>query len=110
MTEYQKKTPLIAVLAFADMGYGIIACNTQNKPADDKQGKVDLTSLPAADQKLIKQGNCFLIYQAYVNVAHPCYYFHDGSVWRLKQAIAIMGELQLDQKFTEEELTNIAAF
>jgi hypothetical protein len=31
-------------------------------------------------------------------------------VWRLKQAIAIMGELQLDQKFTEEELTNIAAF
>ena len=59
MNRISKKTPLIAVLAFADMGYGIIACNTQNKPADDKQGKVDLTSLPAADQKLIKQGNCF---------------------------------------------------
>lgn len=44
------------------------------------------------------------------NVAQTYPYFHDGSIWDLKQAIAIMGELQLDKKFSEEELTNIEAF
>lgn len=44
------------------------------------------------------------------NIAHTYPYFHDGSVWSLKKAIAIMGELQLDKKFTDEELTNIEAF
>ena len=52
-----KKTQLIAALAFAAMGYGLIACNNQSNPTDSKDGKVDLSSLPEADQKLIKQGN-----------------------------------------------------
>mgnify|MGYP000010449338 CR=1 FL=1 len=50
-----KKSQLIAALAFAAVGYGLIACNNQSKPADSKTGKVDLSSLPEADQKLIKQ-------------------------------------------------------
>lgn len=44
------------------------------------------------------------------NVAQTYPYFHDGSVWDLKQAIAIMGELQLDKKFSDEELNNLEAF
>lgn len=44
------------------------------------------------------------------NVEHTYPYFHDGSVWGLKDAIKIMGELQLDKKFTDEEVNQIEAF
>lgn len=44
------------------------------------------------------------------NVSHTYPYFHDGSVWTLKSAIDIMGQLQLGKKFTDEELSNIEAF
>lgn len=37
-------------------------------------------------------------------------YFHDGSVWELKQAIAIMSELQLGKKLSEAEVNDIEAF
>jgi cytochrome c peroxidase len=44
------------------------------------------------------------------NIEHTYPYFHDGSIWSLKKAIAIMGELQLDKKFNDEELDNLEAF
>ena len=44
------------------------------------------------------------------NVTHTYPYFHDGSIWDLKQAISIMGELQLGKKLTEAEVNDIAAF
>ncbi len=44
------------------------------------------------------------------NIAHTYPYFHDGSVWSLKKAIDIMGQLQLDKKFTDEEIANVEAF
>lgn len=44
------------------------------------------------------------------NVDKTYPYFHDGSVWDLRQAIAIMGELQLGKKLTEEQVIDIEAF
>ncbi len=44
------------------------------------------------------------------NVDRTYPYFHDGSVWDLKEAIAIMGELQLGKKLSTNEVDDIAAF
>jgi len=37
-------------------------------------------------------------------------YFHSGSSWDLRQAVAVMGTSQLGQKLTEEEISRITAF
>lgn len=44
------------------------------------------------------------------NIAKTYPYFHDGSVFDLKEAIAIMGKVQLNKEFSEEELEAIFAF
>ncbi|MCX7897508.1 MAG: cytochrome-c peroxidase [Rhodocyclaceae bacterium] len=43
-----------------------------------------------------------------VELTYP--YFHDGAVWTLKEAVDIMGRLQLGRKFTEKENAQIVAF
>lgn len=44
------------------------------------------------------------------NIDRTYPYFHDGSVWSLADAVKIMGELQLDKKYTDEEVADIIAF
>jgi cytochrome c peroxidase len=44
------------------------------------------------------------------NIEKTYPYFHDGSVWDLKQAIAIMGELQLGKKLSDDQINDIEAF
>lgn len=44
------------------------------------------------------------------NVARTYPYFHNGSVWDLKEAIDIMGQAQLGKEIPKEEIDNIAAF
>ncbi len=44
------------------------------------------------------------------NIERTYPYFHDGSIWTLEEAVSIMGELQLDKKFTTEEVADIVAF
>ena len=44
------------------------------------------------------------------NVALTYPYFHDGSVWELDKAIAIMGEAQLGKQLPQSEVDNISAF
>jgi cytochrome c peroxidase len=44
------------------------------------------------------------------NIAETAPYFHNGTVWDLKEAIAIMGETQLGQKFTQKEIDSIYLF
>lgn len=44
------------------------------------------------------------------NVAQTAPYFHDGSVSDLKEAIKIMGKLQLNKSLSQSEIDNIAAF
>ncbi|MEK7679307.1 MAG: cytochrome-c peroxidase [Deltaproteobacteria bacterium] len=44
------------------------------------------------------------------NVALTYPYFHDGKVWRLEEAVRIMGEKQLNIKLTDEESASIAGF
>ncbi|MFZ5863718.1 MAG: cytochrome-c peroxidase [Nitrospirota bacterium] len=44
------------------------------------------------------------------NVTKTAPYFHDGSIWDLKEAIRIMGRLQLGTHLTDQEVEQIAAF
>jgi cytochrome c peroxidase len=44
------------------------------------------------------------------NIEKTYPYFHDGSVWSLKEAIAVMGELQLGKKLSTDEVDDIEAF
>jgi cytochrome c peroxidase len=44
------------------------------------------------------------------NVTRTAPYFHDGSIWDLKEAIRIMGRLQLGTQLTDNEVDQIAAF
>lgn len=44
------------------------------------------------------------------NIAETGPYFHDGSVSDLKDAIRIMGHIQLDKQLSQSEIDNIAAF
>jgi len=44
------------------------------------------------------------------NIEKTYPYFHDGSISDLKQAVKIMGKLQLNQDLTEEEIGNIVGF
>jgi cytochrome c peroxidase len=41
------------------------------------------------------------------NIELTAPYFHSGQVWDLKQAVAVMGQSQLDQKLTEDEIEKI---
>lgn len=44
------------------------------------------------------------------NIAKTYPYFHDGSVHDLKDAVSIMGKIQLKKEFTENELDAMVAF
>ena len=44
------------------------------------------------------------------NVALTQPYFHSGKVWKLKEAVAVMGSSQLGIKLTDDEAGTIAAF
>lgn len=44
------------------------------------------------------------------NVAKTFPYFHNGSVWELDKAVAIMGETQLGQTISPEDVSSIVAF
>lgn len=43
-----------------------------------------------------------------VELTYP--YFHDGAVWSLEESVAIMGDLQLGKRYTEQEIKDITAF
>jgi cytochrome c peroxidase len=44
------------------------------------------------------------------NVALRAPYFHSGQVWSLKQAVGVMGEVQLGTKLNDKEENDIVAF
>ncbi|MCD8529153.1 MAG: cytochrome-c peroxidase [Chitinophagales bacterium] len=44
------------------------------------------------------------------NVAETAPYFHDGSVKDLREAVKIMGQIQLAEPLTDEQIDNITAF
>jgi len=43
-----------------------------------------------------------------VDMTYP--YFHDGAVWTLREAVDIMGRLQLGRKYSDKENAQIVAF
>ncbi len=44
------------------------------------------------------------------NVARTYPYFHDGSVWDLREAVRIMAKVQLNKELTDEQIDYIVAF
>lgn len=73
---------------------------TKSKKVDE--GKADV-SQDEADVNVFKVPGLRNITKTYP-------YFHDGSVRDLKDAIRIMGKLQLNRELTEEQVENIAVF
>lgn len=65
-------------------------------------GKADVSNLEA-EQNMFKVPGLR-------NIAKTYPYFHDGSVRDLKDAIRIMGKLQLNKELTAEQVENIAVF
>ncbi|MBS3935033.1 MAG: cytochrome-c peroxidase [Sulfuritalea sp.] len=43
-----------------------------------------------------------------VDMTYP--YFHDGAVWTLKEAVDVMGRLQLGRKYSDQENAQVVAF
>lgn len=44
------------------------------------------------------------------NIIHTYPYFHDGSIWDLKQAVHIMGQTQLGKNLTDTQINEIVDF
>jgi len=44
------------------------------------------------------------------NITNTAPYFHNGAVWSLSEAVRIMGENQLGEKLSDDEISNIVAF
>ena len=44
------------------------------------------------------------------NITLTAPYFHTGSVWDLRQAVAVMGSAQLGQTLSDAEIDSITAF
>ncbi|MCX8145730.1 MAG: cytochrome-c peroxidase [Azovibrio sp.] len=66
------------------------------------QGRADVTKKDA-DRMMFKVPTL-----RNVELTYP--YFHDGAYWTLKEAVDIMGRLQLGKKFSEQENAKIVAF
>src|SRR5208283_5274159 len=70
-------------------------------PPDDK-GRFDVSRTPS-DEYVFRAAPLR-------NVALRAPYFHSGQVWSLKQAVGIMGQVQLGQRLTDKEEDSIVAF
>ena len=80
--------------------YGDYASLTKSKKID--KGLFDRTK---------KEGDQFMFkVPSLRNVAKTYPYFHDGSVVSLKDAIKIIGKLQLNKDLTDVEIVTIEAF
>jgi len=66
------------------------------------QGRADVTKKDA-DRMMFKVPTL-----RNVEMTYP--YFHDGAVWTLKEAVDLMGRLQLGKKFTDKENAQVVAF
>jgi cytochrome c peroxidase len=44
------------------------------------------------------------------NIELTAPYFHTGKVWKLREAVAIMGSSQLGEKLTDKEIDDVVAF
>lgn len=44
------------------------------------------------------------------NIEHTYPYFHDGSVWKLEDAVRIMAKTQLGKELTDQQVKDIVAF
>jgi len=82
--------------------FGLVTTpNSEILPPNDK-GRFAVTETPG-DEYVFRAGPLR-------NIALRAPYFHSGQVWSLKQAVGIMGTVQLGKKISEEEEDAIVAF
>jgi len=93
--------PLLGGNMFQKFGvYGEYWKATKSKKVDN--GRFDLTKKEAEKY--------FFKVPSLRNVSKTAPYFHDGSVTDLKEAITIMGKLQLNKDLTSQQVDDLAAF
>ncbi len=83
-------------------GVGIGGASLQRFDYGTDQGRFEVTK-NEADRKVFRVPTL-----RNVELTYP--YFHDGSVWSLKEAVMIMGEKQLGLKLKKKEVADITAF
>ncbi len=83
-------------------GVGIGGATLQRFDYGTDQGRFEVTKNDA-DRKFFRVPTL-----RNVELTYP--YFHDGSVWSLKEAVRIMGEKQLGIKLKKKEVADITAF
>ncbi|MFQ6371782.1 cytochrome-c peroxidase [Shewanella sp. YIC-542] len=81
------------------MKMGLIKPFHTNNPAEGRKGVTG----KEADKMVFKVPTL-----RNIELTYP--YFHDGSVWSLEESVNTMSDLQLGQKFTPEETTQVVAF
>ncbi len=83
-------------------GVGIGGASFQRFDYGTDQGRFEVTK-NEADRKVFRVPTL-----RNVELTYP--YFHDGSVWILKEAVRIMGEKQLGLRLRKKEVADITAF
>jgi len=73
----------------------------------DKFLKGDLNALTPEEKKGLR---LFIGVGCARNVTRTYPYFHDGSVWDLREAVRIMAKVQLNKELTDEQINYIVAF
>jgi cytochrome c peroxidase len=68
----------------------------------DDQGRYNMTKK--------EEDKYFFKVPMWRNVTRTAPYFHDGSIWDLKEAVRIMGQIQFGIKLTDDEIDSIVAF
>ncbi len=83
-------------------GVGIGGASLQRFDYGTDQGRFEVTK-NEADRKVFRVPTL-----RNIELTYP--YFHDGSVWSLKEAVRIMGEKQLGLKLKKKEVADITVF
>ncbi|MFY9269831.1 MAG: cytochrome-c peroxidase [Candidatus Manganitrophaceae bacterium] len=75
------------------------------------QGRYDFSDDPGREKITKKEQDRYVFkVPLWRNVTRTAPYFHDGSVWDLREAVRIMGRLQLGLQLKEDEVDPIVAF
>lgn len=74
-------------------------------------GRYEFSDDPGRQQVTKKEQDRFVFkVPLWRNVTRTAPYFHDGSIWDIREAVRIMGRIQLGKQLTEEEVESIVSF
>ncbi len=70
----------------------------------------EIPDMGRAEITMNENENYFFKVPGLRNITRTYPYFHDGSVWSLKEAVSIMNELQFGEKLDDNDLDDIVVF